>query len=220
MEIAEVTSPTAVPFPFEPYTAFGIYGPSRCGKSTFIRKLLQNKADMFKTEPKRIMYCYGIWSEDYHDMEKTIDGLSFRKGLPELSHVEEFADGNHNILIFDDLMSEICKNTWTDKLFTMCSHHLKLSIMFISQNLFPQSKNMRNISLNLSYLILFRSPRDQQQLAVLGTQLGARNKLIEAYKDAVSKPYTYLLIDLTPSCGPQFRWRTSIFPEEDTVLYL
>ena len=95
-------------------------------------------------------------------------------------------------------MSEICINSWTDQLFTRCSHHLKLSIIFVSQNLFPQSKSMRNIALNMKYIVLFPSPRDINQIGVLGSQLGARKSLLAAYNDAVLQygRFNYLLIDL------------------------
>lgn len=217
----EITSPTIVSHPFEDCSTIGVYGPSMSGKSTFVTKILDNKNVMFVTEPRKIMYCYGIWSAGYEKMESHIDNITFRKGLPSQEEVENFADGEHNLIILDDLMSEICKNSWTDQLFTMCSHHLKLSIVFVSQNLFPQSKNARNIALNLKYITLFRSPRDIHQIGVLGSQLGARKSLIAAYNDAVLQngKFNYLLIDLTPSCKQDHRWRTKIFPGENTIIY-
>ena len=217
----EVTSPTSIAFPLEVASSIGVFGPSFSGKSTLVRRLLENKHDMFVEPPLKILYCYGIWTDAYNSMEKSISGINFYKGLPSLEEVEAFADGCHNLVILDDLVHEICASTWTDKLFTMCAHHLKLSIIFMSQNLYPQgAKHFRNITLNLKYIILFRSPRDQQQVGLLGTQLGSRQKLLAAYSDAVLKQkFGYLVLDLTPTCDNEYRWRTNIFPGENTIIY-
>jgi hypothetical protein len=214
----EITSPTVVSHPFMDCSTIGIYGPSGSGKSTFIKRILENRNVMFETEPCKIMYCYGIWSDNYENIEN----VTFTKGLPSQEDVNNFANGAHNLIILDDLMREICQNPWTDQLFTMCSHHLKLSVIFVSQNLFPQSKNMRNIALNMKYIVIFSSPRDIQQVGILGSQLGSRRALVAAYTDAVlkSEKFNYLLIDLTPSCINEHRWRTKIFPGENTIIYL
>lgn len=177
---------------------------------------------MFVVEPTEILYCYGIWSSSYQDLERDIANLRTHDGLPTLEYIENFAkstDSTHKILIMDDLLSEVCKNSWTEKLFTICSHHMQLTIIFVSQNLFPQSKNMRVISLNTSYIALFRNPRDQNQIGVLGTQMGDRQTLLEAYNDATKQQFNYLFIDLTPSCKHEHRFRTGIFPDELCVFY-
>jgi hypothetical protein len=217
----EITSSTSVPFPFQEGSTIGVYGPTCSGKSSLIARILENKKVMFETEPQKVLYCYGIYTDSYHALEQCMPEIEFRKGLPLLEEIETFANGKHNLIILDDLMADICKQTWSDKIFTMYSHHLKLSIIFVSQNLFPQSKNMRNIALNLKYLIMFSSPRDIHQLGLLGSQLGERKKLLEAYTDAVlhGERFSYLLIDLTPSCDKKYRWRTKIFPEKYTVIY-
>lgn len=218
----ELTSPTSVPFPLDPCKSLYLSGPSGSGKSTWLSALLHNKKVMFTVDPTDILYCYGIWSDSYGALERDIENLHTYEGLPNLEYIENFAKSTsspHKILIMDDLLSEICKNSWTEKLFTMCSHHMKLTVIFVSQNLFPQSKNMRTIAVNTSYIILFRNPRDQQQIGVLGTQLGARKTLLDAYGDATLKPYNYLFIDLTATCKQEYKFRTGIFPDEECIIY-
>ena len=43
---------------------------------------------------------------------------------------------------------------------------------------------------------------------------------IEAYKDATSAPYGYLLIDLKPEQDEQCRLRTNVFPGETEFVYV
>ena len=44
--------------------------------------------------------------------------------------------------------------------------------------------------------------------------------LIEAFGDATSKPYGYLLIDLKPDTEERLRIRTNIFKDERQIVYV
>ena len=46
-------------------------------------------------------------------------------------------------------------------LFTKGCHHRNVSILYLTQNVFPQGKACRDISLNTQYLVLFNNS-DQQ----------------------------------------------------------
>jgi hypothetical protein len=47
---------------------------------------------------------------------------------------------------------------------------------------------------------------------------GCGKYLIEAYKDATEKAYSYLLIDLRPQTEDKYRLRAKIFPDERQVV--
>jgi hypothetical protein len=210
-----------VPYPLQAQSTISVCGCTRSGKSTFVRRLLKEKDYMFEKTPHKVLYCYGIWSTDYSSMEDSMDFLEFHKGLPSFERVEEFADGHHNIVILDDLMAELCQSKTADCLFTKGAHHLNLTIIYINQNIFAQGRVMRNISLNVHYMVLFNNVRSIQQIALLGTQLNERANLIEAYTHATSlDPYGYLLLDMTPGGGTRGRWRTRIFKGQDTICYM
>ena len=209
----------ATPFPFKSCTTIGIYGNSGCGKTTFVRRLLEAKDAMFTDKLHKCLYCFGIWTDAYTGMEESIPEIEFHKGLPTMKHIESFADGKHNCVIMDDLFQEVCRSSWADQLFFLASHHLKLTIIFLSQNLFPQGKAARNIALNMHYICLFHNPRDVNQIGILGSQLGDRKDLIAAYQDATNTPYGYIILDLTPGVTDNPRWRTKVFPGENTISY-
>ena len=85
------------------------------------------------------------------------------------------------------------------------------------QNLFHQGKYCRDISLNTHYFILFKNPRDIQQIKLLGRQLG--KKLLNVYLDATEDPFGYLLIDLSPGKKDSYMLRSRIFPAEHMIIY-
>ena len=106
-------------------------------------------------------------------------------------------------------------------IFTVGSHHKNTSTFFITQNLFSQGKFARDISLNSNYMILFRNPRDQQQIQILSKQMLPQNSnfLIESFDDATKKPHGYLLIDLKQTTEERNRLQSGILPTQRRVIY-
>lgn len=213
-----IESSTNVPFPFPAASTVYVAGPSRSGKSYLLSKILHNRQDMFSEKVDRVLYCYGVWGEYLQHIEK--NGVNLNHGLPSEEEIADFADSSsHTLLILDDLISEIARNAWVQDLFTRLSHHKNMSIMWVSQNIYNQGKHMRTIALNCTHIILFKNPRDCQQIATLGRQLGNSKLLQCAYSDATAKPHGYILIDLTQACPSKFMFRGNILPGENTIVY-
>jgi hypothetical protein len=76
------------------------------------------------------------------------------------------------------------------------------------------------MSLNAHYIVLFKNPRDANQVSTLARQMypGRSKFLLEAFRDATEKPYGYLLIDLKPDTDEKYRIRTNIFSDDDKHL--
>jgi hypothetical protein len=113
-------------------------------------------------------------------------------------------------------MAQSGKDKRIADLFTKGSHHRNLSIIYIVQNIFHQGKEMRNISLNAHYIVLFKSPRDKQQISMLARQInpGRVQEFMRSYEDATSRPHGYLMLDLKPTIDDQQRLKTNVLPGE------
>ncbi|GFW54277.1 uncharacterized protein TNCV_1560551 [Trichonephila clavipes] len=131
--------------------------------------------------------------------------ISFHEGIP--SNLHQYSDA---LIVIDDLMGELGNDPQLTKLFVKFSHHKNLSLIFVVQNIFQKGKEIREISLNAHYLVLFKNRRDQSQITHLGHQLYPRKEKFfqECYADATSKPYGYLLIDLKPETDESLRVHT------------
>jgi len=81
---------------------------------------------------------------------------------------------------------------------------------------------MRTISLNAQYIVLFKNPRDNSQFTHLARQLHPHTSrfAVEAYKNATTEPYGYLLVDLHSEQDEDLRLRTRIFPGERQIVYV
>ena len=152
-------------------------------------------------------------------MEKNLD-VEFVQGMPHPEKIKDIFDGHHHVICLDDLQHEVANSKEAEKLFTQLSHHNNLSVIYLNQNLYYQGKCARTLNLNTAYTVLLKNPRNTQQVALLGRQLGMGKKLQEAYKDATEKPYGYLVVDLSPKSDESYRLRTNVFPDESpTIIY-
>ena len=77
----------------------------------------------------------------------------------------------------------------------------------------------RTMSLNSHYLVLFKHPRDQQQVMTLARQMypGNSQHFMDHYKAATDKPYGYLVIDLKPNTSDDQRLRANVLENIPTI---
>ena len=199
-----------------PFTCI-VPGCTQCGKTVWVKSLLENAQTTISPPPQRIIWCYGQWQPSYFDMLRTIPEIEFNKGIPEDIDKGDYLDiSQRNLIVLDDLMAQSDKDKRIADLFTKGSHHQNLSIVFIVQNIFHQGKEMRNISLNAHYIVLFKSSRDKQQISMLARQInpGKVQEFMRSYEDATSSPHGYLMLDLKPTTDDQQRLKTNILPGE------
>lgn len=198
-----------------------IAGPSGSGKTVFLRKVLEKADEMIDIPPKQIFWIHGIHQPAHDEMKQTIENIEFIEGLP--TDLESIIDPSiPNLVVIDDLMNELANDKRLSNIFTKGCHHMNLSCVFIVQNLFCHGKELRNVSLNAHYMVLFKSPRDSSQIMHLAKQMypGNTKFLQEAFNDATSKPYGYLLCDLRGDTHDDYRLRTNLFPDERQYAYL
>lgn len=189
-------------------------GATSSGKSEWVKRLIYAKDELISPAIDHVLYCYGILNPGLMELVK--DGVELHKGFPN----EEDLKPN-TLLILDDLVTDIEKaKNFLDALFTRISHHRAISVIFITQSLFH--KDLRLLKANTHYLVLLRNPSSQLQTRTLASQMypGKHKYFLEAFEDATSKPYSYLLVDSHPQTADEYRLSTNIFPGERPVFYL
>ena len=166
--------------------------------------------------PQRVIWCYGQWQPSYFNMMRTMPGIEFNEGIPEDLDEPDYLDvSQRNLIVLDDLMAQSGKDKRIADPFTRVSNHRNLSVIYIVQNIFHQGKEMRNISLNAHYIVLFKTPRDKKQVSMLAKQVnpGKVQEFMAAYEKATSRPHGYLL-DLKATTDDQQRLKTNALPGE------
>lgn len=184
-------------------------GPSSSGKSTFIRKLIDQSAQLIYPPPKSILYAYGEYSALVTELQR--QGINVYAGVPPDELIQQ--QPKPALIILDDLLYAI-EERHLSELFTKKSHHQNFAILFVSQDLFQ--KKLKTARQNSQYIAVMRSPNAALALRNLGIQLFPRQLdfFLDAYRQATRHKYSYLFIDLHPASDPILRLRTNIFKDE------
>jgi hypothetical protein len=161
-------------------------------------------------------------------MSKTIPNIVFVRGIPnrwEKLNEKESPDSKKNYLVvIDDLMTQALNDVSTSRLYTVGSHHENISVITLTQNMFPKGKEAREVSINCHYLVLFKNPRDKSQIKTLASQISdgreERRHFLDSYTDATKLPYTYLFADFKPTTPEEFKFRAKILEDFEHVVYL
>ena len=193
-----------------------ISGPSRCGKTFFISELLENIDTLAKDPPETIIYVYKIWQCKFDEMKSVVHGF-IEDNENIIQQIKEIALGQSIFVIFDDLINS---KSLVDiaTLFTVDGRHMNMSMAFLSQRMFVNNEHFRQISQNCDYFCIFKNPRNSSEIRTLAQQLTPGSlELIEIYKEATKKPFTYLLINLTQECDPNVKYISNVFDENHSV---
>jgi hypothetical protein len=197
-----------------------LVGPSACGKTVRVCRIVANKDAMFVggKDIKNVVFCYAVWQDIYQDMK---DRGVITKFVNKMPNVEEFTelvadhkDKGGSIIILDDFMQEICHDLVS--IVTVHSRHYNTSTFILFQSLFPSNRLARQISLNVKYIHVHKNPRDLFQFQVLARQLSPKDYkwLIDVYHTVTKEQYTSLLIDMTQQRREPLRIRSHYLPQE------
>ena len=182
-----------------------LVGPSETGKSQLIYNWLKNGT--FQPKFDKIYFFYQHSQPLYDVMQKEFENLEFVQGV-NFEFIDSLINnGTKYLLIFDD-SCEIC-NSKASVNIAFAGRHRGLSTIYIKHNLFHQSKLGRDVQLRNTHIVLFKSPRDVNQVTTLSTVLGLGSELVDWYRDATSVPLGHLLIDLSPRTDDRLRYCTN-----------
>ena len=85
-----------------------------------------------------------------------------------------FGRTHGGVLVLDDLMEEGGQDKRVLDLFTKDSHHRNITVLYLTQDLFPPGKFSKTINRNAHYIVEFKKPRDQT---------GIRTILLQAFPE-------------------------------------
>ena len=191
-------------FVFKHPSSILVVGPTRSGKTVWVTDLLINKEQRFHPSPDRIVYCYRHWQSSYTRLQHHDPTIRWHEGLPTTVLMDQFED---QIVVIADLMETGMNDSSLMSIFTEGSHHKNITVIFMVQNLFQHGRHARSMTLNAQYIVLFKNPRDQQQIRTLARQMYPTQwqKFLTHYEKETSRPYGKIIVDLNPETLPENR---------------
>ena len=195
-----------------------VCGPSHCGKTVFIAKLLENISVFAKSPPEKVIYVYKIWQSLFDDF--TTQGLVhvFLQDQENLiDRLREEAFGESTLIIFDDLMNSKSLED-IGNLFVVDGRHSNYAMIFTAQRMFVNNEYFRQISNNSDYYVIFRNPRNYSEIRTLAQQITPLSlDLLNIYSKACQSPFTYLFINLTQECDEKVKFLSHLFENNNYI---
>lgn len=110
-----------------------ISGPTMSGKSEFIMNLMKFRDSVFDNSFNRILYCIPPLSTQHHynfiqRLTNHFADLEVIEGLPKIQKENLLDSDGHKLIILDDLVSDMMTSQEMKSIFTVHSHHSKLSV--------------------------------------------------------------------------------------------
>ena len=192
-----------------------VAGPSGGGKSELVEQWLRY-LNVFQVKPKTVVYAYDRWQPRFERMQKK-DWIRFHRGLPDPSHLTKwFGPTRGGVLVLDDLMEEGGQDKRVLDLFTKDSHQRNITVLYLTQDLFPPGKFSKKINRNAHYIVAFKDPRDQTGIRTILLQAFPHRwrQVLCLFKRVTSRPFGYLMLDVHPASDDRYRLWSHLTPEK------
>ena len=130
------------------------------------------------------------------------------------------AQGKYFILVLDDLQQVCEKDREVAEVFTVGSHPLNFTLIYLCHNIFSKGCFSRAIHPNSHYNILFRNNRHiTSSNSWISDIWETVSYFMDAYIKATSLPWDYILINLHPKARKNtYKLITHIIPGEMTII--
>lgn len=123
-----------------PFTAV-IAGPSSSGKTKFALTMIEQQSAVMDCngEFSKVIWCHGAEQNSlFERLRKTVrnkDELEIIEGFPssDIAAGKLLRGSKPKLLVIDDLLDEVERDSTFFQLFTKMSHHTNTSVIFITQ---------------------------------------------------------------------------------------
>ena len=190
-------------------------GGSGTGKTTFVKDLVDK--NHFSSPFEKIVYCYPDYLEEIPvefdqivEYQPGLCGINYFTSLPK-----------NTLIICDDLMNECGNSNDIMKLFSVIARKRNLSIIFLVQNIYDNSKQFRNIRLNATGFILFKFYASIDVTKRLIRDIGVQSLVSKRHlEDIYSKNFAYIFVNIHPERqNPFVAVTTNIFDKYYSIFH-
>ena len=176
-----------------------IGGGSGCEKTHLLKKLVDR--NHFSSPFDKIVYIYPSYLDDIPVEFDPI--VEYQPGLNDIQYFTSLP--KNTLLLFDDMMSECGGSNDIMKLFSVIARKKNISIIFLVQNIYDQTKQLRNIRLNATGFFIFKFYSANDVNFRLLRDLGLNHIMPKHLMESIySKNFEYIYIDVHPERHSQF----------------
>jgi len=190
-----------------------VTGSSSTGKSTFVRKILDNENGLLRASFERIIYLKGAESEACKSLQAKYgkDAFLVFNGIPEEDVLLPLCKaGKRTVLIIEDLDDAACSSHLISQIFKAHSHHFGFCVIISMQNMFCPGRERLNLVRSASHLVLFQTFLDSTVIRTIAQRVFPSNPsaLVNLFEQLTVKPHGYLSI--WGNCDKVLKFRSHI----------
>ena len=186
-------------------------------------EILRNIDTLF-ADPRiksNVIYFFNSWQPTFDQLTKEGVVAHWEPEPPTIElireRVEKYKDTGGSVVVIDDRMQSLSKELL--EMYTVYTHHWNCVVITLCQNIFNRNPVFREISLNSTYVTLFKNPRDASQINHFAKQVspGRNSFIVDAFHAVTEEAFGYMLFDnhqLTPS---MLRVRSHILPHQQPM---
>jgi hypothetical protein len=136
--------------------------------------------------------------------------------IPTAGEVEKMVQA-YDFWVYDDLATELKKNSSFTNFFTKICHHKNCIMAYLCQNPYEQGPDSATRARNCGYQIFFCNKADVRWIESLGRQmLGRGTTFGKIFQEATQKPYDCLLCDNRITTPSKEQFIANAFNDEQT----
>lgn len=120
---------------------------------------IAGKSQFCSVQRQSGLFAYSVWQKDF--ATANIHNVEYIRGIGEFLEDDGFFYPNTpTLLVFDDVLDEVCESNKAAASFTKDVHHKNDTVLCFLQNLFKHGRVIRDTTLNSQYIILLKSAPD------------------------------------------------------------
>ena len=99
---------------------------------------------------------------------------------------------------------------------TKDSHHRNITVLYLTQDLFPPGQIFQDHQSQCHYIVAFKNPRDQTGIGTILLQAfpDRWRQVLRLFKRVKSRPFGYLMLDVHPASDDRYRLWSHLTPRE------
>ena len=154
-------------FTFKSPSSILVVGPSNCGKTTFLKRLLLENEDLLATKnSRRIVYCYGSWQPTFDIQKKGRRDVPWRCTYPRTIERMVWGQKRGSLDLGRSHGRRRRRQRYPKSLHSVFASHERHRVLSMLRHV-PSRKYAKTISRNAQYIVAFKNPRDQVALCTL-----------------------------------------------------